>query len=56
MFLSSECVARLLMDMEDLRVVCISSLTPLERTNFSFASGFQLHIASGIGDNVMILC
>ena len=32
-----------------LRVVCFPSETPLEKTKFSFASGYQLEIASGLG-------
>lgn len=29
--------------------VCFPSETPLEKINFSFASGYQLEIASGLG-------
>jgi Na+-transporting methylmalonyl-CoA/oxaloacetate decarboxylase gamma subunit len=32
-----------------LRVVCFPSETPWEKTKFSFAHGFQLNIASGLG-------
>jgi hypothetical protein len=30
-------------------MVCIQSETQLNKTNFSFASGYQLEIASGLG-------
>lgn len=49
MLLSSFSVGHLLFDMPPtLRVVCFPSETPLEKINFSFASGYRLEIG-GLG-------
>lgn len=40
--------------MPALNMVCSPSGTPLEKTNFSFASGSQLEIAPGLGISVSI--
>lgn len=50
MLLSSFSVGHLLFDMlPTLRVVCFPSETPLEKINFSFASGYRLEIGCGLG-------